>query len=101
MGGIETTRRNGIIAAKDREEQSSRSHVRSLFWRVAMSDDKASVLAEMDAAAREAEKDLATLDQAAVEAIAAWWSKWYLTAGHKRLGRLLVKIAKSSVKKKN
>jgi hypothetical protein len=59
-----------------------------------MSDEKGTVLAEMDAAAREAEKDLATLDQAAVETIAAWWLKWYMTAGHKRLGRLLVKIAK-------
>jgi hypothetical protein len=64
-----------------------------------MSDDKGAVLAEMDAAAGEAEKDLATLDQAAVEAIAAWWSKWYMTAGHKRLGRILVRIAKSGAKK--
>lgn len=64
-----------------------------------MSDDKGNVLAEMDAAAVEAEKDLSTVDQAAVETVAAWWAKWYLKAGHKRLGRLLVKIAKSKVKK--
>lgn len=64
-----------------------------------MSDEKGTVLAEMDAAAREAEKDLATLDQAVVETIAAWWLKWYITAGHKRLGRLLVKIAKSRANK--
>ena len=64
-----------------------------------MSRDKANVLAEMDAAAVEAEKELSTLDQAAVEIVAAWWAKWYLKAGHKRLGRLLVKIAKSKVKK--
>jgi hypothetical protein len=64
-----------------------------------MSDEKGTVLAEMDAAAREAEKDLATIDQTAVETIAAWWLKWYMTAGHKRLGRLLVKIAKSGAKK--
>ena len=59
-----------------------------------MSDDKDTVLAEMDAAAKEAEKDLATLDQATVQTIAAWWSKWYLKAGHKRLGRIMVKLAK-------
>ncbi len=64
-----------------------------------MSDEKGTVLAEMDAAAREAERDLATLDKAAVETIAAWWLKWYMTAGHKRLGRLLVKIAKSRANK--
>ncbi len=64
-----------------------------------MSEDKGAVLAEMDVAAGEAEKELATLDQAAVETIAAWWSKWYMTAGHKRLGRILVRIAKSGAKK--
>ena len=64
-----------------------------------MSEEKTDVLAKMDAAAEEAEKDLATLDKAAFETIAAWWLKWYITAGHKRLGRLLVKIAKSGAKK--
>jgi len=48
----------------------------------------------MDAAAGEAEKDLNTIDQAAVETIAAWWLKWYMKAGHKRLGRIMVKLAK-------
>jgi hypothetical protein len=59
-----------------------------------MSNEKDAVLAEMDAAAKEAEKDLATLDQAAVQTIASWWSKWYLKAGHKRLGRIMVKLSK-------
>ncbi|HKM50044.1 MAG: hypothetical protein ABSD41_01890 [Candidatus Bathyarchaeia archaeon] len=59
-----------------------------------MSDEKGTVLAEMDAAAGEAEKDLNTIDQAAVETIAAWWLKWYMKAGHKRLGRIMVKLAK-------
>lgn len=59
-----------------------------------MSDDKGSVLAEMDAAAEEAERDLATVDQAAVKAVAVWWMKWYMKAGHKRLGRIMVKLAK-------
>lgn len=48
----------------------------------------------MDAAAGEAEKDLASIDQAAVKAIATWWLKWYMKAGHKRLGRIMVKVAK-------
>ena len=59
-----------------------------------MSEDKGTVLAEMDAAADEAEKELTTLDQAAVSIVAAWWSKWFMKAGHKRLGRLMVKVAK-------
>lgn len=59
-----------------------------------MSDEKGTVLAEMDVAAGEAEKDLKTIDQAAVETIAAWWLKWYMKAGHKRLGRIMVKLAK-------
>ena len=59
-----------------------------------MSEDKGTALAEMDAAAEEAEKELATLDQAAVETVAAWWAKWFMKAGHKRLGRLMVKVAK-------
>jgi len=64
-----------------------------------MSDEKGTILAEMDAAAGEAEKDLASIDQAAVKTIAAWWLKWYMTVGHKRLGRILVKIAKPAAKK--
>jgi len=60
-----------------------------------MSEDKSDVLAKMDAAAEEAEKDLATLDRAAIEAVAAWWLKWFMKAGHKRLGRIMVKVAKS------
>ena len=60
-----------------------------------MSEDKGAVLAEMDAAASEAEKELATLDQEAVKTVAAWWAKWFMKAGHKRLGRLMVKVAKN------
>jgi len=59
-----------------------------------LSDEKGTVLAGMDAAAEEAEEDLATLDQAAVQTIAVWWAKWYMKAGHKRLGRIMVKVAK-------
>jgi hypothetical protein len=60
-----------------------------------LTEDKGDVLAKMDAAAEEAEKDLGTLDRAAIEVVATWWLKWYMKAGHKRLGRIMVKIAKS------
>ena len=60
-----------------------------------MTEDKGDLLAKMDAAAEEAEKDLETVDRAAIEVVAAWWLKWYMKAGHKRLGRIMVKIAKS------
>jgi hypothetical protein len=59
-----------------------------------MSDEKGNVLAKMDEAAEEAEKDLANLDQKAVGVLAAGWLKWYMMAGHKRLGRIMVKVAK-------
>lgn len=48
----------------------------------------------MDAAAKEAEQDLENLEAGAVKSLADWWAKHYLKAGHKRLGRLMVSIAK-------
>ncbi len=60
-----------------------------------MTEDKDDILAKMDASAKEAEKDLGTLDRTVIEAVAAWWLKWYMKAGHKRLGRIMVKVAKS------
>jgi hypothetical protein len=60
-----------------------------------LTEDKDDLLAKMDAAAEEAEKDLVTLDRAAIEAVAAWWLKWYMKTGHKRLGRIMVRVAKS------
>lgn len=48
----------------------------------------------LTAAAKEAIADLENLEEAAVKSMAAWWTKWYLKAGHKRLGRLLVDISK-------
>jgi hypothetical protein len=50
---------------------------------------------EMDAAAVAAEQELIQYGADwGLEEISRWWSTWYLRAGHKRLGRLLVKIAK-------
>lgn len=46
---------------------------------------------EMDAAAKQAEEELKQLDQKTIDTVAEWWAKWYLKAGHKRLGRILVK----------
>lgn len=46
---------------------------------------------EMDAAAKEAEQELQKIDPKIVDTLGEWWFKWYLKAGHKRLGRILVK----------
>ena len=48
----------------------------------------------MDTAALEAKHELDDLPTEQVAAMAEWWHKWYLTAGHKRLGRILVNIGK-------
>lgn len=49
---------------------------------------------DFDLAAQQAADELARLDQGTVKAVADWWAKWYIKAGHKRLGRLLVQISK-------
>ena len=53
--------------------------------------DKELIIAQMDEAAAEAEKELAGMDTEAVRSGREWWKKYYLQAGHKRLGRILVK----------
>jgi hypothetical protein len=55
------------------------------------------------------EETMKTMDEAALQAqaevqnnfnawsakdIAEWWKRWYLKAGHKRLGRILVSMVK-------
>lgn len=52
-----------------------------------MIDEKGNVLAKMDAAAEEAERDLQSLDQEAVKALAVWWLKWYMTSGTQTSGQ--------------
>lgn len=52
---------------------------------------------EMDKACIEAEKDLENLQADTVKSMADWFTKWYLRAGHKRLGRLLVRISKGGL----
>ena len=44
----------------------------------------------MDNAAKLAEADLESVPEEHVKSVASWWKKWYMTAGHKRLGRILV-----------
>lgn len=49
----------------------------------------------MDKAATDAMVDLQnTVPQQAYFQVATWWKKHYLSAGHKRLGRVMVSIAK-------
>ena len=53
------------------------------------------VMKQMDEAAAQAKAEL--LQNAAawgVGDVAAWWARWYLKAGHKRLGRELVALAR-------
>lgn len=47
-----------------------------------------------DDAAAVAAEELKKLPAEQVKVVADWWAKYYLTAGHKRLGRLLVAISK-------
>ena len=55
-------------------------------------------LEQMDEMAKQAEQEFKQLDPKAVEIIGNWWFKWYLKAGHKRLGRILVKKIKEKEK---
>lgn len=49
---------------------------------------------EMDKAAEVAEKELEGMPQTVVIPLARWFASHYLKAGHKRLGRILVGVAK-------
>jgi len=52
---------------------------------------------EMDAAAVVAEQDLRdNYSPEQIAAMAKWWNDHFMKAGHKRLGRVLTKIAKES-----
>lgn len=54
----------------------------------------------MDDAATEAENDLiSSYPEETIDQFATWWYEWFMTAGHKRLGRILVGIAKENKKK--
>ena len=51
----------------------------------------------MDAAAKEAKYELNQLNLVAIAEVAQWFKKWYMQAGHKRLGRILIQEAKAPV----
>lgn len=54
---------------------------------------------KMDMAADAAEQELRMkLEQdkalqEAIKVLASWWKKWFMTAGHKRLGRIIAKMS--------
>ena len=48
----------------------------------------------MDAAAEEAKHELNQLNLEAIAEVAKWFKRWYMQAGHKRLGRILIQEAK-------
>jgi len=57
----------------------------------------AQVREKMDAAAVQAEEEFGELfDQnpEAVRTIGEWWNRWFMKAGHKRLGRILVRYTR-------
>lgn len=47
-----------------------------------------------DLAAAKAEKELRKLSDMTATEVAKWFADFYMTAGHKRLGRILVKRSK-------
>jgi len=64
-----------------------------------MSDEEGGKQKEMDAEAVRARGELEqNLDSWNARAVAAWWERWYMKTGHKRLGRALVDIAKKQAK---
>jgi hypothetical protein len=61
--------------------------------------DREEQVKQMDEAAREAEGELqGKLTQWSAMDLINWWGRWYLKAGHKRLGRALVRIGKGNRK---
>jgi len=48
------------------------------------------IIDKMDAAAKDAEKELKTLDKQAAQTVGTWMKKHFTAAGYKRLCRLLV-----------
>lgn len=51
-------------------------------------------LEEMDQAASVAEAELSRLTDEQIAVVSIWWSKNYMKAGHKRLGRILARNGK-------
>lgn len=47
---------------------------------------------QMDNAAGAAEEELVEQRISTLAEVADWWRRWYLLAGHKRLGRIIMAI---------
>jgi hypothetical protein len=57
--------------------------------------DKEEVMKQMDDAAKLAGEEFEkNYEKWSAKDVVGWWSGWYLQAGHKRLGRMLVARAK-------
>ena len=54
--------------------------------------------AKMDNAAADAQNDLVDMPDEALTIVANWFKKWYLTAGYKRLGRVITEYADKEAK---
>ncbi len=52
--------------------------------------EQQAIIDKMDAAAKDAEKELKKLDKASVKVVADWMSANFVKAGYKRLSRMLV-----------
>lgn len=50
----------------------------------------ASTIQEMEEAAKEAEKEFPK--EGSAKDVAEWWCKWLQKAGHKRLGRAMLRV---------
>ena len=60
-------------------------------------ETKEAALELMDSQAELARRELEeNFDQWSGRAMILWWNRWYLKAGHKRLGRILVELAKKN-----
>ena len=58
------------------------------------------LMKQMDEAAAQAQSEFkGKEDQWSAKDLIDWWTKWYLKAGHKRLGRILVSIGEKGQKK--
>jgi len=42
--------------------------------------------------ATEAQNELIDIEDDAIKALGAWWDKWFMKAGHRRLGRILLEV---------
>lgn len=56
--------------------------------------EQQAIIDKMDAAAKDAEKALKTLDKNAVQVVGGWMKEHFAKAGYKRLSRMLVNVVK-------